>query len=233
MVRIAVVEDEELYTKQMLEYLERYQEERVLNIKITCFQDGEDIIDHYVAEYDIILLDIKMQFMDGMKAAEHIRAHDKDVVIIFVTNMTQYAIRGYEVDAMDYILKPVEYFSFSQKLDRALRTIKKRENRSLMLVVDDGVQKINISDLRYVESRKHYLVYHTFSAEFVSRGTMKELEKTLASHHFFRIGKGYLVNLYHVDGMKKGNCIIGEEMLPVSRARKNEFMEMLLRTMGE
>lgn len=116
MIRIAVVEDEELYAEQLQNYISKYAEERKKQIKVTWFQDGEDIVSGYKGEYDIILLDIQMRFMDGMTAAEKIRELDSEVVLMFITNMIQYAVRGYEVDAMDYVVKPVEYFAFSQKL---------------------------------------------------------------------------------------------------------------------
>ena len=85
-----------------------------------------------------------MQFIDGMTAAEKIREMDKSVVIMFITNMTSYAVKGYEVDALDYMVKPVEYFSFSQKMSRAIGRIKKREEQYLLVSVEAGVQKINI-----------------------------------------------------------------------------------------
>ena len=108
MIRIAVVEDEELYAEQLQNYISKYAEERKKQIKVTWFQDGEDIVSGYKGEYDIILLDIQMRFMDGMTAAEKIRELDSEVVLMFITNMIQYAVRGYEVDAMDYVVKPVE-----------------------------------------------------------------------------------------------------------------------------
>ncbi len=72
-------------------------------------------------------MDVEMKFMDGMSAAEEIRKMDTEVVIIFITNMAQYAIRGYAVDALDYVLKPVSYFAFSQRLNRAIGRMKKRD----------------------------------------------------------------------------------------------------------
>ena len=108
MIRIAVVEDEELYAEQLQNYISKYAEERKKQIKVTWFQDEEDIVSGYKGEYDIILLDIQMRFMDGMTAAEKIRELDSEVVLMFITNMIQYAVRGYEVDAMDYVVKPVE-----------------------------------------------------------------------------------------------------------------------------
>ena len=71
-------------------------------------------------------MDIQMRFMDGMTAAEKIRTLDHEVIIMFITNMIQYAVRGYEVDAMDYVVKPVEYFAFSQKLDKAIGRMKRQ-----------------------------------------------------------------------------------------------------------
>ena len=120
MIQIAIVEDEEIYVKQLTEYIQKYQTERGKSIKVTVFGDGEDIIENYSGGFDIILMDIQMRFMDGMTAAEKIRQMDQKVIIMFITNMIQYAVRGYEVDAMDYVVKPVEYFSFSQKLDKQL-----------------------------------------------------------------------------------------------------------------
>ena len=144
MIRIAVVEDEELYAEQLQNYISKYAEERKKQIKVTWFQDGEDIVSGYKGEYDIILLDIQMRFMDGMTAAEKIRELDSEVVLMFITNMIQYAVRGYEVDAMDYVVKPVEYFAFLQKLDKAIGRIQKKTEVFLKVPVEDGVKKLNI-----------------------------------------------------------------------------------------
>ena len=108
MIQIAIVEDEEIYVKQLTEYIRKYQTERGRSIKVTVFGDGEDITENYNGVFDIILMDIQMRFMDGMTAAEKIRQMDQKVIIMFITNMIQYAVRGYEVDAMDYVVKPVE-----------------------------------------------------------------------------------------------------------------------------
>ena len=114
MLRIAVVEDDKTYAAQLKEYLVRYGTETNQKISVALFPDGEDIVTDYSAEFDIILMDVEMTFMDGMTAAEKIREKDNEVVIIFITNMPQYAIQGYKVDALDYVLKPISYFAFSQ-----------------------------------------------------------------------------------------------------------------------
>ena len=120
MLEIAIVEDEENYRNVLCEYLKKYEQETGQEIHMSVFTDGDEIVENYTAKYDIILMDIEMQFMNGMDAARKIREVDKAVIIIFITNMAQYAIQGYEVDALDYILKPISYFAFSQRIQRAV-----------------------------------------------------------------------------------------------------------------
>lgn len=138
MIRVAVVEDEEIYAHQIVEYLKRYEDEKKEELQITVYRDGDGITAEYRAQFDIIFMDIQMKFVDGMTAAEEIRKKDSEVIIIFITNMTQYAIRGYEVDALDYVLKPVHYFAFAQKLGRAIERMKKRHARHIIVPVKGG-----------------------------------------------------------------------------------------------
>ena len=128
MIRIAIVEDEDYYVSQLTGYLKEYQKSERTEFDITVYRDGDAITSEYKAQFDMILMDIQMKFVDGMTAAEEIRKMDSEVVIIFITNMTQYAIRGYEVAALDYVLKPVSYFAFHEKLKRAVSKIKKRKS---------------------------------------------------------------------------------------------------------
>ncbi len=105
MIQIAIVEDDANYQKQLLNYLHRYEEEYGEQLQPSVFSDGLDIIEANLSAIDIILIDIQMRNMDGMKAAERIRLYDKNVIIIFITNLSQYALQGYKVEAMDYVLK--------------------------------------------------------------------------------------------------------------------------------
>lgn len=231
MIRIAVVEDEPMYGEQLLDYIKRYEMERGKEIKVTMFSDGEDIVEGYKGGFDIILMDIQMRFMDGMSAAEEIRKRDSEVIIMFITNMVQYAIRGYQVDALDYVVKPVEYFAFSQKLDKAVSRVKRAESPSITIAVEDGIKKLLLSDILYVESRGHNAVFTTIHGNFITRMALKDLEEKLGSHDFFRCSKGFLVNMARVDGVTNGECVIGQEKIPIGRAKKKEFMERLLKSM--
>src|SRR5699024_5708028 len=200
MIRIAIVEDEESYISVLKEYLERYREECGEQIEAKIYHDVDEIAAFYRAQFDNILMYIEMKFINGMTAAEEIRKVDTAVSIIFITNAPQYAIRGYEVGALDYILKPVSYFTFSQKFGRAVAKLKKRSSRKHITVpVKGGVMRMELSDIFYIESEGHNLLYHTKDGTSVSSGTMKSVETAMEGMDFSRINKCYLVNLEHVD----------------------------------
>lgn len=233
MIKIAVAEDDLQYAKQLKQYMMQYEKEYSRKLEVTFYTDGADLVKDYENQYDILLLDIEMPNLDGMAAARAIREVDSDVMILFITNMAQYAIHGYEVDAMDYILKPINYFSFSKRLERALGRLAKREKHHLVINVKGGAKKIDIANICYIESQRHNLAIHTTDEVYTIIGTMKEMEEKLLSHHFFRCNKGYLVSLHHVDGILDGCAVVSGEHLLISRGRKNEFMEALADFMGE
>lgn len=233
MIRIALVEDEPSYVDTLREFLARYERERGERLRVSVFSDGDEIALGYRSDYDVILMDIEMRFMDGMTAAEEIRKVDPEVVIIFITNMAQYAIRGYAVDALDYVLKPVSYFAFSQRLERAIGRMKRRARRYMTIAIRGGARKLDISRILYVESQGHNLVFVTDGEEHTATGTIREVEEKLESFGFFRCNKGCLVNLEHVDGVRDGCAIVGGHALPISRGRKNEFLAALTDYVGE
>lgn len=233
MIRIAIVEDEVSYQEQLIEFLRKFEQDWGRNFDIKTYSDGDQFIGKYKAQYDIILMDVQMPLMDGMTAAEEIRKVDSEVVIIFITNMAQFAIKGYAVDALDYVLKPISYFSFSQRLNRAIDRMKKREARYITIRVKKGGIRLKISDIYFVESQSHKLIFNTKDGEFVTTGTMKDLEKELSSFPFFRGHKGYLINLEHVDGMKDSCAVVRGGEIPVSRTKRKEFMEALADYWGE
>ena len=235
MIRIAIVEDEERCASELRRMLERYQQERRCDLSITAFADGEQITRNYRPDYDIILMDVQMELMDGMTAAELIRKQDPEVILIFMTNMAQYAIRGYAVDALDYVLKPVSYFAFSQRLDRAIDRLERMERNKtsyLSLAVKGGTQKLDISRIRYVESRGHTLIFHLKREEISAGGTRTEMENQHSDFGFARCNKGYLINLAYVDAVRDGCAVLGDDMMLISRGRKTAFLQQLTDYMG-
>lgn len=232
-VRIAIVEDDEKYIRQLQQYMQRYQEETGTQLTVSVFRDGAQILENYTPQYDLILMDIEMKLVDGMTAAEEIRRQDQEVVLMFVTNMSQYAIRGYEVGALDYILKPVSYFAFSQKLTRAMSKISNRQTRYVTLPLRSGFMRMAVSDIYYVECQGHTLYFHTAKGLLEMHGTMKSAEESLQELHFFRGNNGYLINLMHVEGVEDKCAIVKGEKLVLSRPRQKEFMQELTRYWGD
>lgn len=209
MVRIALVEDDDGYRQVLTEYLRKYEQESREKFRLSLFADGDEIVEGYSAEYDIILMDIEMAFMDGMTAAERIRERDSEVVIIFITNMPQYVMKGYTVDALDYVLKPVSYYAFSQRIDRALARMKRRTRRYVTISIKGGVKKLDVSKLTYVEVRDHDLVYYTEDESYLTKGALSEVEEELKSMNFFRCNKCYLVNLEYVEAVENNSVQVG------------------------
>lgn len=232
MIRIAIVEDDELYQKQLISYIRDYEKEKDEKFQISQFADGYHIVEKYSANWDIILLDIQMEFMNGMEAAKKIRRLDETVILIFITNMAQYAIQGYEVNALDYILKPISYFAFSQELDKAVKRLKMQNHNYLTVSCDRGVVRLNTSQISYLESRGHNILVHADQDVYTFRGVMKEMEQKLKKEEFARCNSGYLVNLRYVREVKQNMVLLPGEELQISRPRKKVFMEALANYLG-
>ncbi len=233
MIKIALVEDDQNYAESLIRYIRRYEKESGQSFSVIHYQDGEDIIENYSADYDIILMDIEMRFMDGMTAAEEIRKVDREVVIIFITNMPQYAMKGYAVEALDYVLKPINYFAFSQRIDRALSRMSRRSKHYLNISYKGRMRKVDVADIYYVEVQNHNIYYHTKDGVLQERSTMREVEERLAEEPFFRCNKCYLINLECVNGLEENYVVVGDEEVQVSRAKKKELLDVLNDYMNE
>lgn len=232
MFRIAIVEDDRDYQNQLLQYCDKYAKENNEEFQTIVFSDGDGILDNYTANYDVIFMDIQMRLTDGMTTAKEIRKYDEKAIIIFVTNMSQYAIKGYEVGALGYVLKPISYFVFSQELLKALRKIRSESSHSVVLRQEDGMQVIDTRKIIYVESDNHVLTIHTDQGNYEMRGTMKEMEERLSVDSFARCNNSYLVNMRYVRGIVQNDVNVNGEMLPISRPRKKEFIEALTDYLG-
>lgn len=227
MFRIAVVEDEKSCQDQIADYLKKYGKENEIEFQITVFKDGLDIVENYNPVWDLIFMDIKMKFMDGMKAAARIREYDSEVVIIFITTMAQYAIKGYEVNALDFVLKPIVYPQFAMKMHKAIRTLRKREKKYLLLPAEDRKERVPTNEILFIEVKGHNLHIVTEKSRYVMRYSMQEMEKELEGCYFARCNNPYLVNLGNVTGVKKDCVLIGSYVLPISRTKKKQFLKEL------
>jgi DNA-binding LytR/AlgR family response regulator len=232
MYRIAIVEDDREYVKELRTYLNQYAAEEGQGFEISVFYDGAEILENYVPKYDLILLDIEMQKINGMDAAEKIRETDENVVLMFITNMAQYAIRGYSVGALDFVMKPITYYTFSMKIKRALKRVQKREIASILLTLPDGVKKLEARQIYYLEVQNRQLHYHTDEGEIVVRGSLQSAENLLPSDTFAKCNHWYLVNLMHVTEVRKNTAVVGPFELEISRRNRSGFLEALTKYMG-
>lgn len=232
MIRIAIAEDDPQCFAQMEQYIAQFGQETGRAFHITRYDNGEDLVERYRPEFDLILMDVEMPFMDGMTAAGYVREKDPEVVIVFVTNLAQYAIQGYAVNALDYILKPLSYFSFSQRLNRALQFVRKREAGFLTVAVKGGAMKLEIDGIFFVERLGRQLMFHTRTGVYASTATLQQIEQELEGRGFARCNKGYLVNLEHVDGIQDGCAVVHGSRLLISRGRRAPFLEALADCVG-
>ncbi len=234
MIRVAIVEDEKNYVSILSGYLKRYERENPVTFHIRTFSDGLDIVSDYAADYDIILLDIQMKHLDGMKTAGRIRELDEDVAFIFITSTVSFAVQGYLVDALGYVLKPVPYLAFSQILNKAVKQVLKKQTQDYMtFYVEGGQMRLEISQILYIESQKHHIIIHSEKGDFITAGPMKKAESALTQKGFSKCHNAYLLNLHHVIGVRQNNVLLSDKSeLPVSRAKKKTFMDDLTDYVG-
>ena len=225
MLRIAIAEDKLNDKEILLKYIEKFQNENDICLKTDIFSDAINLVEDYRPVYDLLLLDIEMPIMDGMTAAARIRGMDSRVIIIFITNMTQYAIKSYEVGALDYVLKPIRYFALSEKLKKVARFLAESTSRYLLLKTRECSVRVCVDDILYIEVVNHYIHVYTMKEEFSIAMSMKEMEYELEGDSFARCNKGYLVNIRQISCVKSNSVILtdGTE-LQLSRLRKKEFL---------
>ena len=232
MTRIAIVEDEAAVREQLAGYVQRYTRQYGTPFEVTEFADGMEILEDYRPQFDIIFLDVEMKHLDGMETARRIRERDGGVLIVFITNMAQYAIKGYAVGALDYVLKPVPYFAFSQQLQKVEEQLRRRTRHYLAVPVEGGLRRLDTSRIYYIESEGHRVHFYTEEGDFAAPGALKALEEKLADRPFARCNSGYLVNLAQVQAVQQNTVEVGPYELQVSRPKRKSFLAALTDYIG-
>ncbi|TCL57311.1 LytTR family two component transcriptional regulator [Kineothrix alysoides] len=232
MIKIAVVDDEQMERDTLKRYYLDLQQEICEELEVLLYSSGEDLLDNYDYSFDMICLDIDLPGKDGISMAKELRKTDEQVILLFVTNMAQMAVKGYEVQALDFIVKPVNYYSFAMKMKNAINIINNKKHKNIIISTPRGFQKVSTSELYYVEVRGHYLYYHTLNGVFRQKASLKELEGNLTGLSFKRCNNCYLVNLRYIDLVDKDELQIAGEWLKISRPRKKEFLQSLANYLG-
>lgn len=234
MINVAIVEDDNAAAKLLSDMLLDYQIAGGEKFNVVRFNDAVSFLTNYRQVYDIIFMDIEMPGMSGMDAAFKLRESDRKVILIFVTNMAQFAVKGYEVDAMDYLLKPVNYQNFSLKLKKAVNILKAGESGEIVITQASGIIRIPAKDVLYVEVLGHKLIYHTQAENFSGYGSLSELEEKLKDYRFMRCNNCYLVNPKYIMSVQGFTVSMRNgDRLQISHPRKKEFMAGLADWLGQ
>lgn len=212
--------------------IEKYCLTRNMDAEIDDFSTAFSYLDSE-KKYDAVFLDIEMPHIDGMELADEIRAHDSRVAIVFVTNMARYAVNGYRVGAIDYVLKPVKEFDFFLTMDKVVGMVERmRQEKSYTLKTREGSTTISVNDIYYIESSGHHIIFHTALGEHEVYGYLKTVEAELGSD-FFRASSCYLVNLACVRSVNGCDIAVGGDVLHISRSKKRELIDKLVAYYGE
>ena len=235
MFKIAIVEDSKEEQNRLLKNLERYGVENQQNFVFSLFEDGLAFLKDCEA-FDIVFMDIMLPGITGMEAAQRLREYDKRMVIIFVTTIAQFAVKGYEVEALDYIIKPVGYERLTMKLQKAIKIIEANKGNELTINDARGIIKCSTKDILFVEVQGHKLKYHTMENVYVEYGSLTELEKVLNIYNFVRCNSCYLVNLQYIKRVINKDLTIlltNGEKLKISQPRRKLFISELTNWLGQ
>lgn len=228
MVAVAVCDDSKKTVDSIKENIEAYGRNSQKEIRVFSYYSGEELLDSYKCNIDILFLDIRMPGMDGVSVAERIRQKDKKVIIIFVTSLVQYALDGYRVNASNYIIKPVSRKRLNMELKRWIGELGKKEEPFITIHNDGGDYKILLKSIRYIETYRRNLMVHTDKTDILCYWKLKDMEVKIGQYGFARSHASYLVNLFYVENIKKLDLMLATgEILPIGKSKKKAFMEQL------
>lgn len=232
MIRISIIDDEIKEALGIRNMVQHVLDERHEPAEISVYHDAQAFLDAYAeGQSEIILLDIQMPGMDGMTCAEQIRERDASVILIFITSMVQYAVQGYRVEAMDYIVKPVTPALLKHSLSRALKRMGRK--KAVVIRCDDGVRSLEADELLYVEALNHRVILHTKEGDIRCTQTLSSIEAQLEGSGFFRCHAAFLVNMKRVQHIDGNDLYMAGKAIPISKHRRKEFLQELTAYWGK
>ena len=228
-MRIAICDDERTYIKKIendINSLKTHENE----FEFSEFESGEAFISGFSKDkFDLIILDIEMNDLNGLQTAEFLRQIDKNVILIFMTSYDKFVYQGYEVNAFRYILKnqpePIYFKQLSDTIQEYYR------NKKYIKVVDNDIEKELLTvDILYIEVYSHQIVIHTFNKEYYQKGKLSDYEKMLEECLFVRSDKSVLINITNIDYIKKNQVFMKNgKILYVSRNHLEKITKAFLK----
>lgn len=234
MYRVLIVEDEAEEYRRLGDLIRRYGDIHHEQFQLTWHSSAMEALSDK-SHYDLVFLDIDLPGINGMEAAGLLRIYNETVPIIFVTNLAKYAVKGYEVGAMGFIVKPATYGGLSMNLDRALRAIAQSAHRTIMVPTEDGVRVVPFSQIIYVEVSGHRLTYHLDGEEepLEARGSLGQLEEDLREAPLVRVAKSCVANMDKIELIRGSELKMSNgDVLRISRSKKREVVETVTDYLG-
>lgn len=215
--RAAIVDDNRIDASFTEQALTAWAENRQLAVQAECFDSAEKFLFRYAGDkaWDILLLDIEMNAMDGVTMAKKVRAQNEAVQIVFITGYSDYIAEGYEVAALHYLMKPVSRDKLFAVLDRALEK-RRQEDRCLNLEATGEMVRIPFYEIRYLDVRQNYVTVHA-KKDYTVKRTLGEFEKEL-DDRFCRVGRSMIVNLRFIRRVTRADVTLSDgSVLPLPR----------------
>ena len=233
MLEIAIVEDDAPDAEKLQQYLTEYFTKKQERIHIQKFSNGEQFLFSYPHDARLIFLDIQLGRLNGIDIAHEIRKIDQNVALVFTTNLAQYVFDGYEVEALDFLVKPLTYPSFSTKMDRIYTKISRTQNHLIEVHTGKTPVYIRPEDISFCEtSRKKMIIHQRNGAETLCSESKAELEEKLSPYPFFSCHRSFIVNLNFIDTMSSDTVTVSGTVIPISKYKKQEFLSVLTNYIG-
>lgn len=233
MIKLAVCDDEPFMLDDMEGKISNYMESKGYSYKLVRFSTGQDLLSSGQA-FDILFLDIQMDAPNGMETAKLLREQGFGGIIIFITVLKECVFDSFEVEAYDYLLKPVDIRRFLHTMDRTMGALEKRTEKSIVVRSGTMYRILPLDEIIYCEVLGRKIFLHTKNSETISYYyKLTDLEQSV-DNRFFRCHRSYLINLDHVRELKKGEIVfLDGSHVPVSRLREQELTRAVLSHMKE
>lgn len=223
LIKCIITDDEPIARKGLQGYIEKISFLQLTGICEDAVQLNTLIKQQPV---DLLFLDIEMPYITGIEFLQNTVQPPK---VIFTTAYEQYAIKGYELDILDYLLKPISFDRFLKAANKAYDYFKGTGTDHLFVKTDNRLEKINFNDLLFVEAMENYVALYTADKKMITHSTLKALQEKLPPGKFIQPHKSYLVNINCISSIE-GNILHlgGKFQVPISKYLKEETMEKIV-----
>ena len=232
MINVIIVDDEPLAQDVLETYIDKIPELNLVTKCSNAFEANDALKNN---DIDLMFLDIQMDELTGIQLLEVLKNQPK---VILTTAYDQYALRGYELDVVDYLLKPFSFQRFlkaAEKVFESLRQVQQPTNNApvtkdkdfILVRSEYRLQKIRLQDIQYIEGMKDYSRIFTPTNKIMTLQNLKKLEEVLPCPPFLRVHKSFIISVDRVDSIGKNDIVVAERTIPIGGLYKKTFMDYL------